>query len=112
MGALESLANADAPREIVLTPREICAQVNVILFAQQESNACAAGRKQLIASENLIAAGRDCADTTKANQAEFPWQNQPVLQLSGEHIAIQVAAGGVAAKFIARTIDAIAIERR
>src|SRR5215475_764055 len=64
----------------------------------------------MVRSKKLTGAGSDCADTPKANQAELPLQNQPVFELSSEHIAIQVTTSRVAAKLIVRAIDAVAIE--
>src|SRR5579862_5952662 len=66
----------------------------------------------MIRAKKLIGTGSHCTDTAKANQAEPPTENQPVLELSGEHIAIQIPTSGVPAKFVIRTIDAIAVERR
>src|SRR5262249_50520593 len=94
------------------TPCEICPQIDVILLAQHEANACSASGKQMIRSKKLIGAGSDCADATKANEAQLPSQNQPILQLGGKHMAIEIPTSGIASKFIVRAVDAITVEGR
>jgi hypothetical protein len=93
---LERFADAHALGEIVFAPREIGAQINVELLAQQKTNAGASGRQELIRAE-AVAARSNFADAAKANQAQTPREDQAIFQLSGKHVAIEVTPRGVAA---------------
>src|SRR5271169_4864142 len=85
----------------------------MILLAQFEPQAAAtAGQEAVVSKQQLIPSGDCFADTAEGNGAKPHRQNQAILQLCCNHVAIEVLARCVSSQFIVGSIDAVPVEGR
>jgi hypothetical protein len=109
---LECFANTHAPGPTVSAPGKVGPKIHVVFAAQLIPWSSAYGGQDLIDSEEVTPAGEYLADAHESSRAELLRQGEAILQLGGEHVAIDKLTGRISPQFVVRRINAISVKGR
>jgi hypothetical protein len=108
---LESLTDAQGKCVTVHTLGDVGTKIDMIRLAQFESQPAATAGQEVAFLKQLTGSGDDSADTAECDQAKPLRQDQAILQLRGQLVAIEVPACSISPQVIVGPIYAVPVER-